>query len=203
MRGWDIRSNSGLCPSWSSARSTLRRVARYIVVNPVEAQLCADPADWPWSTHRWTAGLEDAPAWLYLDWLRWAFRADRLSDAQRHYAAYTQDPTGLTWSFDTATALGTARFKKAVIESLPGGGAHRLVSADCCRRSAQPPLEQVFSGEEDDSRSRDALILVAHATHGYRLVEIARFLRVQPSTVSRALTRARRSQAPGASRFGA
>ncbi len=172
----------------------LRRVARYIVINPVKAQLCADPADWPWSTHRGTAGLEDAPAWLYLDWLRWAFRADGLSDAQRRYAEYTRDPTGLTWSFDTTTALGTARFKKAVIESLRGRGGHGLVCPDR-RRWAQPPLEHVFSGEEDHTRSRDALILVAHVTHGYRLVDIARFLSVQPSTVSRALTRARGSRA--------
>ena len=38
----------------------LRRVARYIGLNPVKAQLCGDAADWPWSTHRATAGLEDA-----------------------------------------------------------------------------------------------------------------------------------------------
>jgi REP element-mobilizing transposase RayT len=172
----------------------LRRVARYIALNPVKAQLCPDPADWPWSTYRATAGLEDAPAWLHLNWLRWAFRADSLLDAQCRYATYTRDPTGLTWSFDMATALGTARFKKAVAESLRGCGQNRLVPADC-RSWAQPSLEDVFSGEDGHTRSRDALILVAHVTHGYRLVEIATFLGVAPSTVSKALRRARRSRA--------
>jgi DNA-directed RNA polymerase specialized sigma24 family protein len=52
-------------------------------------------------------------------------------------------------------------------------------------------LEHVFSGDETDTRSRDALILVAHVTHGYRLAEIARFLAVAPSTVSKALSRTR------------
>ncbi len=66
----------------------LRRVARYIALNPVKARLCRDAADWPWSTHRATAGMDDAPSWLYLDWLRWAFRADVLPDAQRLYQAY-------------------------------------------------------------------------------------------------------------------
>lgn len=168
----------------------LRRVARYIAVNPVKARLCGDAADWPWSTHRATAGQDEAPSWLHLDWLRWAFRANSLPDAQRRYQEYVRDPDGLTWSFELAAALGTTRFKKAIAESIERCREERLIPIDC-RRCAQPSLERVFSGEEGDCRSRDALILVAHMTHGYRLAEIARFLAVSPSTVSKALTRAR------------
>ena len=39
----------------------LRRVARYIALNPVKARLCLDAAEWSWSTHRATAGQEEAP----------------------------------------------------------------------------------------------------------------------------------------------
>jgi hypothetical protein len=92
-----------------------------------------------------------------------------------------------------ATALGTPRFKKAIALSLEGCGQNRLIPV-ACRRCAQPSLEHVFAGEEEDSRSRDALILTAHVTHGYRLAEIARFLGAEPSTVSKALSRARRSR---------
>ena len=168
----------------------LRRVARYIALNPVKARLCRDATEWPWSTHRATAGLEDAPAWLHLDWLRWAFRAERLQEAQRHYQAYVRDPAGLTWSPDATAALGTPRFKAAVAELLSRSAENRPIPVDC-RQYVRPPLEQVFAGQEADSRSRDALILVAHVTHGYRLVEIARFLVVSPSTVSKAASRAR------------
>jgi hypothetical protein len=180
----------------------LRRVARYIALNPVKAHICRDAADWPWSTHRATAGLEDAPAWLHLDWLRWAFRSERLSDAQRHYHAYVRDPAGLTWSFDLAATLGTSRFKKAVAKFQAPGG-NRSIPVDC-RRCAQPPLDHLF-GDDVDGRARDALILVAHVTHGYRLAEIARFLAVAPSTVSKALTRARgrtRPEGVGLGRHG-
>lgn len=168
----------------------LRRVARYIALNPVKARLCRDAADWPWSTHCATGGLDDAPAWLHLDWLRWAFRAAELTDAQRRYQAYVRDPPGLAWSFDLASALGTARFRKAVGDSRERCGENRPIPVGC-RPCTQAPLEQLFSGEEADSRSRDALIHVAHETHGYRLAEIARFLAVSPSTVSKALSRAR------------
>ena len=62
--------------------------------------------------------------------------------------------------------------------------------------TAADGLQQVFVGEEVDSRSRDALILVAHVRHGYRLAEIARFLAVAPSTVSKAASRAQARSRP-------
>ena len=37
---------------------------RYVVLNPVAAGLCARPEDWPWSSYRATAGLEEPPAFL-------------------------------------------------------------------------------------------------------------------------------------------
>ena len=38
--------------------------ARYIVVNPVEAGLCGHPSEWPWTSYRATAGIEEPPAFL-------------------------------------------------------------------------------------------------------------------------------------------
>ncbi len=173
----------------------LRRVARYIALNPVRAELCRDAADWRWSTHRATLGLEDAPSWLHLDWLRWAFRADSLRESQRRYGMYVQEPAALTWSFDQTDALGTVRFKRAVNAWLGLDRENRSIPADC-RRCAQPPLAQLFSRETTDAPCRDGLILIAHLTYGYRLSDIARFLAVTPSTVSKALRRARGRQWP-------
>jgi REP element-mobilizing transposase RayT len=34
----------------------LAGVLRYVAVNPVEADLCGDPLEWPWSSHRALAG---------------------------------------------------------------------------------------------------------------------------------------------------
>jgi hypothetical protein len=42
----------------------LLRVAKYIVLNPVRAGVVAKAADWPWSSHRATAGLERHDDWL-------------------------------------------------------------------------------------------------------------------------------------------
>jgi REP element-mobilizing transposase RayT len=46
---------------WAPDR--LRSAIDYIAANPVTAGLCADPADWPWSSHARLA-LDDAPPWL-------------------------------------------------------------------------------------------------------------------------------------------
>ena len=41
--------------------------ARYIVMNPVAADLCSHPEEWPWTSYRATAGLEPAPTFLSVD----------------------------------------------------------------------------------------------------------------------------------------
>lgn len=47
---------------------------RYIAQNPVSADLCKRPEDWPWSSYRATAGLEPPPTWLTVDFARELFR---------------------------------------------------------------------------------------------------------------------------------
>jgi putative transposase len=51
----------------------LLTVCQYVVLNPVRAGLCGDPADWRWSSYRATAGIETAPSFLSEDRLREAF----------------------------------------------------------------------------------------------------------------------------------
>jgi len=45
----------------------LRTCLRYIVRNPVTAELCEDPADWQWSSHRATVGVAPCPTFLRTD----------------------------------------------------------------------------------------------------------------------------------------
>jgi putative transposase len=44
-------------------------LARYVVLNPVRAKLCAHPRDWSWSSYRAAVGAERAQRFLYLDGL--------------------------------------------------------------------------------------------------------------------------------------
>jgi REP element-mobilizing transposase RayT len=60
----------------------------YVVLNPVRAGLCADPADWDWSSFRSTAGLERCPGFLAAARVRKLF--GRGSSGGELYAAYVR-----------------------------------------------------------------------------------------------------------------
>lgn len=62
---------------------------RYVVLNPVTAGLCNDPADWEWSSFRATAGIERCPRFLAAARVRAHFGRGR-AGADR-YAAFVRD----------------------------------------------------------------------------------------------------------------
>lgn len=49
--------------------SYLLELCRYIVLNPVRAQMVRSARDWPWSSYRATAGLSEAIPALTTDWV--------------------------------------------------------------------------------------------------------------------------------------
>ncbi|HJX48161.1 MAG TPA: transposase [Gaiellaceae bacterium] len=73
------------------AEGHLLAVVRYVVLNPVEAGLVADPADWQWTSHRATAGLEQPPDFLQVDRIRSYFRHGS-SDGTREYLSFVTAP---------------------------------------------------------------------------------------------------------------
>jgi len=63
--------------SWSSGKSDLLQLARYVVLNPVRAHRVRRPEEWSWSSYRATAGLESALPLLATEWLLGAFAETR------------------------------------------------------------------------------------------------------------------------------
>jgi REP element-mobilizing transposase RayT len=59
---------------------------RYIVLNPVRAELCGSPADWPWSSYRALAGLDAGRPFLAERWLLSLFADDRRTARERYNA---------------------------------------------------------------------------------------------------------------------
>jgi putative transposase len=167
----------------------LRRVARYVVLNPVKAQLCADAASWPWTTYRATAGLEPAPAWLYTEWILWAFKTQSRSDAEERYRQYVNNDTAERDHCETRDIAGSEGFRRKVIafQQLDDKPLPRDWQA-----VVRPRLEDVF-GERGHSSCRDRAVRTAREEHGYSLSEIAIFLGVHRTTVSKALRRVRRA----------
>jgi REP element-mobilizing transposase RayT len=65
--------------------------ARYIVVNPVESGLCGHASEWPWTSYRATAGLEEPPAFLAVPALLSLF-ADKPETAVARYIDFVDAP---------------------------------------------------------------------------------------------------------------
>jgi REP element-mobilizing transposase RayT len=62
---------------------------RYVVLNPVTAGLCDDPADWEWSSFRATAGLERCPRFLAAARVRAHF--GRGATGAARYSSFVRD----------------------------------------------------------------------------------------------------------------
>jgi putative transposase len=64
---------------------------RYVVCNPVDAGLCAHPADWRWSSFRASVGEVDPPPFLALDRLLSYFGDTSESAVARYRALICRD----------------------------------------------------------------------------------------------------------------
>jgi putative transposase len=172
-------------------QSYLKRVARYVVLNPVRAGLVHAPGAWAWSTYRATAGLDPAPTWLCLEWLEWAFDAMTNAEAAVQYQHYVNEPPARKHQIDAhAMSLGSTAFQREIAamtrplrpdRPLPRGHHRQL----------RPTLLQLLSGVGPRNREFEQAAWTAHVTHGYPQGEIARLVGLDPSTVSRILRRLR------------
>ncbi len=82
-------------------------VARYVVLNPVRAGLCAHPAEWPWSSFRSTAGLGAPAPFLDLELLHGMFGGGEVAAAR--YARFVGEAVGVDLGRVLAQSRDTAR----------------------------------------------------------------------------------------------
>jgi putative transposase len=95
--------------------SHLLEVARYVVLNPVRAGICRDPADWPWSSYAGTAGLTSVPALLTVDWLLGQLAPDRGRAQERYRSFVAEAPGNRPWrGLSRRIFLGVAGHAKPV-----------------------------------------------------------------------------------------
>jgi REP element-mobilizing transposase RayT len=162
----------------------LGRAIAYVARNPVEAGLCKNAADWRWSSHRATMGKCACPEFLNLEWLRRVFEADSIEASRRLYsmAVHTADPeTELDELVQGSTAFRTH------VRNVIGATLYKARLPRSFRAVAQPQLNELFTGIEQSQRR--SCIIRAHVVHGYLLSDIARYLDLHPTTVSRILNR--------------
>ncbi len=162
-------------------------VCRYVVLNPVRAKAIGQPRLWKWSSYNATAGIAEAHPCLTVDEILGHF-GSRKGSAQEKYREFIQAgiDAGSLWDALQAQALlgedgFTATFRplladKQKIREIPRGQ----------RFAARPSLEKLFAHSRGKN-SRDQIVAKAVTIHGYSQIELARFLNLHYSTVSRIL----------------
>jgi hypothetical protein len=156
----------------------------YVARNPVEARLVKDAAHWKWSSYRATIGRCACPKFLTVDWLNRLFQADTVA-ASRRLLSLAVHKDDVDCDLD-AVVRGGAEFRHA-IKKVINATLYRSQLPRSFRAIAQPPLNELFDGIKKSDRR--TAILRAHVVHGYLLSEIARYLDLHPTTISRIVNR--------------
>ena len=167
-----------------------QRLLRYIAWNPVTAGYVDHPAQWPWSSYRATAGLESAPDFLDVSWLRGFFGCPTLSAAQQAFVECI-DCGPVDDDLLNEVAVGSDAFKVFIRQEI-GSSMHKLMVPRSYRALGRPSLGQLFHGIAEDLDARNLMIRRAHVVHGYRLSEVARTLNLHPNTVSKIMRKSKR-----------
>ena len=124
-------------------------VLRYVVLNPVRAEMVARPEDYRWSSYRATAGLESAPAWLDVNGaLAWIHpdRAMAEVEYQRFVLAKIGCEDRLWDNLVNSIFLGSEEWAKQmrkVVESKPRSTDHPKKQRAVGRPTVQKVVEAV------------------------------------------------------------
>ena len=171
--------------------SYLLELCRYVVLNPVRAGIVEQPEEWNWSSHTATVGMKKAPGYLTTDWILGQF-GNKRSDAGKHYTEFVK--SGIKrespWrKLKGQTLLGGESFiekfrdfllKHENIKEIP-----RLQ-----RYISRPQIADLFKSKKElTKQTRNESIHAAHIRYGYRLKEIADYLDIHYTTVSKVISK--------------
>ena len=155
----------------------LLNVCRYVVLNPVRARLVRTPAHWPWSSYRATAGIVRLPSFLHCDELLARLCSGDPRPAVTRYREFVLEADALLVRLSGDPILGDEAFV-ALFQP-----CRVRASSEVTRRERRRPLEAFFRGAVTRS-ARNAGVIAAFQER-YALAEIARYLEVHPSTISK------------------
>jgi hypothetical protein len=167
--------------------SYLLELCRYVVLNPVRAHMVENPEDWRWSSYHDTAGTVQTHPFLSSDWILLQF-SPRKKRAQTLYQRFVIE--GITRQSPWNDLKGQIFLgDDAFIEEVKPHTTDREIPLSQ-RYAGRQPIEALFPMTLNEERSkRDKRIYEAHVTHRYTMKEIAEYLGVHYSTISRVMKR--------------
>ena len=166
--------------------SYLLEVSRYVVLNPVRAKAVKKPEDWKWSSYRGTAGMEKPHKCLTWGWILGQFGTKR-RQAEKKYREFVTagiKENGIWKEVRGQSVLGEGIFFEKLLAHVK---AHEDIK-EIPRRQRyvnRPALSTILAHEEHSAKQ----IRKAVMDYGYSQKEVAEFLGVHYSTISRWVNR--------------
>lgn len=170
--------------------SHLLEVCRYVVLNPVRAKAVKSPEEWRWSSYRATAGLEKPHPCLTIEWILGQF-GSRLGLARQRYREFvnTGMGEGSIWAeVKGQILLGDEEFVEKFVNYIKGREDIKEIPRSQ-RYITRPGLDSLFGERELVKNARDKRIKEAVERYGYTQKEVADYLRMHYSTISRLLNK--------------
>ncbi len=166
----------------------LLELCRYIVLNPVRTSACTLPEEWEWSSYKATAGEKRSPQFLKTDWILSQF-APKKREARKRYRFFVAEGLGKEDSplanVESQLLLGGKEFIEKMASLLSKKSNIKEISK-LQRNLGRPALSEILpAGDITDKSRRNQAICKAHLEHGYRLNEIADYVGIHYSTVSK------------------
>lgn len=167
--------------------SYLLEVCRYVVLNPVRAGLIDKPEGWKWSSYNATAGYESKPLYLTTDWILGQFSVD-LKEARNKYIGFVNNSVKKESIWEKVQGqifLGGKAFMEEYARLKQDKEGIREIPR-IQRYLERPSLEEIFYNEiRCNKKEMHRCIVEAIKNYGYYQSDIAKFLNVHSSTISR------------------
>ncbi|WP_039928002.1 REP-associated tyrosine transposase [Alishewanella jeotgali] len=160
----------------------LMELSRYIVLNPIRANMVQTLDEWPWSSWHAAMGYAPSPTWLATDTLLANF-ANQRRLAREKYASFVQQGKGITiWEKITNQIfLGDDDFVQKHLSELDDHVAELTDIPKKQRISNKVSLVEI----EKAAINRDDAIVAAYLTGNYTLKQIGDYFGLHYSRVSR------------------
>jgi len=159
--------------------SYLLELSRYIVRNPVAADMVDYVGDWPWSSYRATAGEIAAPVFLDVKWLLAQF-GKSMAKAKVSYIDFVGKKSDISpWGLlNGPDILGDDDFRSR----MQAGNTDAVIGIPKRKQQLRHlPLADIARGD----RERTDWMREAYREHGYTMQGIAEYAGLHHSTVSR------------------
>ena len=157
--------------------------------SPVRAKAVQKVEQWKWSSYRGTAGLSNCPPWLTVEWALSQFGKER-QHAASHYRQFVREGIARPSIWEGLRAqvlLGEEDFVEKLKGYVQGYEEIREIPRNQ-RYASRPPLKTLFDGKLTKAK-RDTAIGQAVHRYGYSQREVADWLGLHYSTVSRIANR--------------